>query len=96
MSVTKGKIDKQLNIEENFFKTDKRKVKRMRDTKLKLDEEQLTNSNPELARKTADHINKDHPGVARVENGCCFVTGEYYKECIDYVKVNCRKKPEKG
>ena len=63
--------------------------------------QQLTNfSQTHFAQKTADHINKDYPQVAKVvskDDGefkvtACFITDTYLDFCKDYVLKNCRTK----
>ena len=42
-----------------------------------------------FAQKIAAGINKDFPGVAKVEGGQCLITNKYYARCKKHVKENC-------
>ena len=52
----------------------------------------LTHKDSGLAKRTAEQINADHPGAAKVEDGCCFITQVYYGYCKQYVLSNCSLK----
>ena len=49
----------------------------------------LTEVDEKFAKKIAAGINKDFPGVAKVEGGQCLITNKYYARCKKHVKENC-------
>ena len=55
---------------------------------------QLTDPDNRVARKVANHINKNFPACAIVKDDCCFIKGGYWEACQQYVLTHCKIKEE--